>query len=496
MTIDEAVELAARQCDNRQFAEAEQVARQVLAQQPHHARAFFILAVIALYNLQRSLAKELMEVAINLDPRVPEYRVGYAAAIRYEGEFERAAEMLLEITRHWPQCPEAYDHLSTAYEKMRMMPEALATGAKAIALRPTQPSFHVTRATQLLMVGDYEQGWYEYEWRWFDGRMKDSKHDFKQPWWDGQAAPGQTLLLTAEQGMGDTFMAVRYASRAVEMGLRVVVGCQEAVLPMVRRCEGVAKAGINIEETGPFHWQLPLMSIMRLYATSPEVAQNRVPYMTAEPGLTRIWGGKLTDAERDFRSVRSEAKPAPVDNAPAPLPNASAPLRVGLAWCGNPRQDDNNYRSLHLADFAPLVGIPGVIFYGLQKGDAGLEANDPPPGLPFINVAEQLDSFGDTAALMMNLDLIITIDSSPAHLSGALARPTWVLICTCNAWQWLIGRNDSPWYPTARLFRQQKLYEWGPVIADVAEALRALLRERELSHPQANSTAAPSPAAI
>jgi hypothetical protein len=261
---------------------------------------------------------------------------------------------------------------------------------------------------------------------------------------------GKTILLTAEQGLGDVLQFVRYAPLLAAKGARVRLLVQAPLVRLLERVAGVDRVFTLGEAPEGFDVHCPMMSVPHLVGTRLETIPGKVPYLRAEPEEVRAWGAKL-----------------------GPLRG----LKVGLAWSGDPRPGDRGAnltdarRSVRLAQLAPLARVPGVQWVSLQKGAPAEQAGHPPEGMALIDLMEGARDFADTAALVQNLDLVITVDTSMVHLAGGLGRPVWMLSRFDGCWRWMLEREDSPWYPTLRIFRQAAPLDWTSAIEQLARAL-------------------------
>jgi hypothetical protein len=292
------------------------------------------------------------------------------------------------------------------------------------------------------MQGRYARGWAEHEWRWQYRSFPASPRHTDSPSWRGDALAGRRLLTWAEQGLGDTLQFVRYTRLLAQRGANVVLEVQPELLRLMR--ESLPEVEVVARGTVPrrFDLQAPLLSLPHLLDTRVETIPADVPYLHAQPERVAAWAQRL--GEPDGR------------------------LRVGLAWAGSPSFQNDRQRSLPVRHLAHLAEIPGVEWFSLQKNPA-----EPPP-LELSDWTTELVDFADTAALMMHLDLVISVDTAVAHLAGALARPVWVLLPHPPDWRWFLDRTDSPWYPTARLFRQPRSADWSTVMHDLTAELESL----------------------
>lgn len=301
----------------------------------------------------------------------------------------------------------------------------------------------------LLAVGRLPEGWHHSEFRWMTEHFLARRPRYARPVWSGQDVQGKTLLLRAEQGMGDTIQFSRYAALVKALGATVHVAVPSELVTLARGIAGVDRVfTIHADEAASdFDYYVPLLSLPRVFGTQLETIPADVPYVAADPVRVAHWAARLRS---DGRS-----------------------LRVGLVWGGNPLNAEDRFRSLPLQALAPLAGIAGVRFYALQKGPREREAAAPPAGLDLVNLAPELADFADTAAAISQLDLVISVCTSVAHLAGALGKPLWVMLHHAADWRWLTERSDSPWYPTATLFRQTRRGEWDDVVERVKASLEA-----------------------
>ncbi len=342
-----------------------------------------------------------------------------------------------------PQFADAYSNLGAALADLQRYEEAMAAYQQAIAIDPECADAHWNLALCRLLLGDFERGWAGYEWRWKQDQVARFRRNYPQPLWRGEVSlAGRTLLLYAEQGLGDMLQFCRYASRVAAMGARVVQEAPPAMQSLLSRLEGVAQVIAQGATMPPFDLHCPVTSLPLAFHTNADTIPRDVPYLAADAALAAQWQHRLG------------AKTRP---------------RVGLAWSGNLLPDPN--RSMALADALPLTGVP-VEFVSLQKevrqADAPLLATRP----DIRHFGGHLRDFADTAALIETLDLVISIDTSIAHLAGAMGRPLWIMLPFSPDWRWMVNRDDCLWYPTARLFRQTAIGQWTDVVQRVGTALR------------------------
>jgi len=327
--------------------------------------------------------------------------------------------------------------------------EAIAAYNKAIEIDPETPEARWNRSLTFLQVGNFKEGWKEYEWRWKTANFTTKPRNFDKPLWLGDAPlEGKVILIHAEQGFGDSIQFSRYIPMVVALGAQqVIVEVQAPLKGIFSSIKGARKVIAFGEELPAFDLHCPMLSLPLAFKTELDSIPHDVPYLDSDPNLTSKFAGLLPQAKKKL---------------------------IGVAWAGRLSFGGDRSRSIGLQRIAPLLEAAGCHFIGIQKdlriGDKELLSTM--PNLTWVG--DKLSDFSDTAALMSMLDLIISSDTSVVHLSGALARPTWILLEHKPDWRWLVDRNDNPWYPTARLFRQPQPGDWNSVVASVKEALNAM----------------------
>ncbi|HET9734079.1 MAG TPA: tetratricopeptide repeat protein [Burkholderiales bacterium] len=438
------------------LADAEASYRRAIALQPGHARAYNNLGGVLHMqgNLDGALAA--YRKALDLEPGLAQANQNYASIVRDTGVLERAAQGYRRQTLANPRDALAFNDLGNTLRELGRHDEALAAYAQALAIEPELAEAHFSRAFVLLLRGEYAEGWREYEWRWRIPAFNGPARRFAQPIWDG-ARTGGAILLHAEQGLGDTLQFARYAAPVAARCASVVLECQPELRSLMEGVPGVARVVARGEPLPAFDAHAPLMSLPARFGSTLENLPWGGPYVRAEPQRIERWRSVLDADAASLGTVR---------------------LRVGLVWAGRPQQWDDRKRSISLAAMAPLSRAAGTIFYSLQVGAAAAQASAPPSGMRLIDHAARIADFSDTAALATLLDLVITIDTSVAHLGGAMGLPTWVLVAHAPDWRYHLARADNPWYPSMRLFRQARDGDWADAIEAVADALvqRAGLR--------------------
>ncbi|WP_167525407.1 tetratricopeptide repeat protein [Roseomonas genomospecies 6] len=428
--------------------------RRAVALAPGEARLCGNLATALMQAGDHDGALALTQRVRRLDPAAAEADAQDCLLCMMRGDFRRGMAHARRALALAPDRAGVLINGGLLFHALRDLGAAIAWTGRALRLDPKSPAARFNLSLALLTTGDFARGWPLYEARW---AMWGSAYPTHAPAWDGGPLDGRSLLLVAEQGYGDTLHFVRYASLLARQGARVVVQVQPALKRLLSRTPGVAAAYGLDEAPPPCDLCAPMLSVPGLLGTRIDTIPAALPYLVPAEEDRRTWRDRLAGERR---------------------------LKVGLVWAGEPRRDDfkansvDRRRSLTLAAFAPLAGIPGVAFYSLQKGEAGAQAKAPPPGLEIVDWTGDLRDFADTAALVERLDLVISVDTSVCHLAGGLGRPVWVLSRFDACWRWLDHREDSPWYPTMRLFRQPEPGAWDPVVARVAAALAKWAAER------------------
>ncbi|MBN3853579.1 glycosyl transferase family 8 [Paraburkholderia sp. Ac-20340] len=307
-------------------------------------------------------------------------------------------------------------------------------------------------AETLLLMGEFERGWREYRYRYSLAHTTSIERKVQMPRWNGQPMPGKTLLIHDEQGFGDTFQFMRMVAWAkAQSGARVVFEVNPATHSLAQRMEGFDDLVVRGTLPPRFDMHCELMSLPMSMALKPADLPGRVPYLSADAARIDKWRARLA-------------------GLPRPL--------VALVWAGRPTHFNDANRSMNLAQLAPLAQS-GATFVSIQKGPASEQTQQPPAGMRVVSLSDDIDDFEDTAAILSIADLLISVDSSPVHLAGALGRPAWVLLPFVPDWRWLLERDDTPWYPSVRLWRQQKRGDWGSAIERVAQALTGWAAARQ-----------------
>jgi tetratricopeptide (TPR) repeat protein len=420
----------------KRFGDAELCYRQALRLDPRFAEAYNNLGN-ALSELDR--VPEALQSFLDAIQRRPGYHEAYAnlghmllAQNMYPEAlacYREAARLAPEYEPYRASVAVALGKCAEGQVRQHNHEGAIQSYLSALDLVPDEPGIHLGLAQSLLAIGRLEAGWREAEWRW---RVCEYPNlSFPQPVWDGRPLDGKRILLWAEQGYGDTIQFVRFAEQVKRAGGQVVLECQPGLERLMRTCpwlDEVIPFGARLPE---FDVHAPLQSLGRILRTGLAEVPANIPYLSAEPELGRKW-------------ARTQA----------------ATCRVGIVWKGNPENKYDTDRSIVTSQLADLKSVQGVEWFSLQKEDL--------PG-----------DFTEAAALVMNMDLVISVDTAAAHLAGALGKPVWTLLPYAADSRWLLDREDTPWYTTMRLFRQPSAGDWGSVLARVREELERFRDERD-----------------
>jgi tetratricopeptide (TPR) repeat protein len=394
------------------------------------------------------------DAAIALKADYADAHLNRALALAELEQYQAALEGNSRVIALEPKYVEAYFNRANIYRQLGQWEAALSDYTFAVHYRPDHAEAHQSKAITSLLLGDFERGWPEYEWRWKNhgSHLMCHRRGFEQPrWLGGESLASKTILLHSEQGLGDTLQFCRYVPMVAQLGARVILEVQPQLVSLLASLDGAWAVLARGDALPEFDCWCPLLSLPLAFGTTLASIPAAVPYLRSRPQKSLLWKARLGE----------KTKP-----------------RVGLAWSGGFRPDHPalERRNIPPVKLAPLR-CPQVEFYSLQKGEPAQshlrELVDRNWGGPALSdFADGWHDLEDTAALIEQLDLVISVDTSIAHLAGALAKPVWILSRFDGCWRWLLGRTDSPWYPTARLYRQERAGDWDAVIGKVAEDLR------------------------
>jgi tetratricopeptide (TPR) repeat protein len=439
-------EISAYERDGK-LEDAEALAERVLRAAPDHPHVLHLSGIVAYRRGRIPIAIERMEKSLELSPTVAVYPRNMCEIYRGAGRLDDALRMALRAVDLAPEDSRAhFNHALIRYER-RELDEALAAADRSIELDPNFPEAHFERAEVLLLAGRLTEGWESYEWRFKLKQAEGMLPKTDKPQWDGTPLPEGKLLIVADQGFGDCIQFGRYITWAAERAPKPVLACSGDLVPILRQMPGLGRIVTRWETTGPFDAYIPLSGMPRLAGTTVETIPTAIPYLHPDPTKTAAWKQRLD----------------------ALTPNGKK--RIGLVWAGRPTHKNDRKRTVKLEQFAPLFAHPGLAIVTVQKGDQISQVGHYFGAAPLINLGPSINDFTDTLAILQSLDHLVTIDTSVAHLAGASGVPTSVILPYAPDWRWLLDRPDTPWYPSLKLYRQSRPYDWSGVIEHIAAAL-------------------------
>lgn len=430
-----------------QIPQAERMYRQVLADHPSHAAAWTFLGMACFDQLRFDEAVAAYQQSLTLDPNLAQTYQNLGKVLGRLRRFDEAIQCFDRAILLSPGYVNAFKNKARAQYWKGDIEAALQSQLQTLALDPRDVETHMNVGMMYLRLGDTARGWPEYQWRWHtkDGALPV----LPQPLWDGTSLDGKSILLTPEQGLGDSIQFVRYASFLKQRyDCRVVFRCPRALVQLLSTCPGIDE--ITTIEAPPVStdYFAPLLHIPAVFGHSPNDFPHDIPYLTAEATFVNQWRERL--AKYSGR-------------------------KIGIAWRGSPLAPADAMRSVPLAEFAPLARLPNVQLFSLQKGPGREELSAYSAQLNIIDLGHELDektgAFVETAAVLKNLDLLVACDTAIIHVAGALGVPVWVAAGNVPDWRWMMEREDTPAYPSMRLFRQTKFGDWPGVFNRIAAAL-------------------------
>jgi len=428
---------------------AEHCFRETLRFRHDHAAAANNLANLLRENGRLEEAIAAFQTVVILKPDTPAAHYNLGTALNDAGHMDEAAASFHRTLDLAPDHLDAMGNLGCLLGQRRQLGAAIDMLRRAARIAPEHLHVRTNLAMMLLANGEMAEGWKEYEWRMRAPHMIENRTDFGKPQWYGEPASGKTLFIQPEGGFGDTLQFCRFANLVAARGMRVILGSPRPLTRLLRTLSSNPLVVDRNEDLPDFDFYCSGQSLPLALGTTLETIPGTAPYLFADPARAAAWRARLSKYSK---------------------------LRVGLVWSGNPGRDAigkalDRRRSVTPEQLIRLFDIPGVIFFSLQKDDP------PPPGrFPMVDVMAEMTDFADTAALIVNLDLVISVDSAAAHLAGALGKPVWLLDRFDSCWRWLANRRDSPWYPSMRIYRQPALGHWDPAISEIACDLRARAR--------------------
>lgn len=434
---------------NKRLAEAEQVYRNVLADTPHDANAWCYLGIALNDQKNYVEAVDAYRRALEISPDFPIALNNLGNSLRYLGQIDEADQCFQRAIDLKPNYFNAYKNRGTLHAWAGNFDLALEFFAQALQRKPDDAELHRNLGVIYLLLGRFPEGWNEYGWRW---RVGDLTRLPNIPLWDGSDLTDKAIVLTAEQGLGDTLQFVRFARLLRDQGARTMIYCQPQLLALLQQSSALGPVyPNNLPLPQTFDFQCSLLDVAEKFVIDVKSIPNMDGYVEPANHFCEFWKDRI--------------------------PNPSGAFRIGIAWQGNPDHPADHFRSIPLSHFEPLSRIPGVELLSLQR-DHGSEQLGKWQGNPILRLDASVDTssgaFMDTAAIMQTLDLVIACDSAIAHLAAAIGTPTWIGLSFVPDWRWLLDRDDSPWYPQVRLFRQPTMGDWNAVFQSMTNKLTVL----------------------
>ena len=443
----------------KQFGAAEKIYRDVISKSSQNPNAWCYLGIVLHDTRRYAEAVEAYEKALALQPTFPIALNNMGNSLRYVGQYQRADQCFQQAIDQKPDYVNAYKNRGTLHVWTGGLDLGFKYYREALKLNPNDAELHRNLGVIHLLKGNYAEGWNEYRWRWKVGDLFRPK--IPAPVWDGSDLKGKSIVLTAEQGLGDTLHFVRFAPVLREMGARTTVYCQPPLLALLQQSLNLgAIYPDNLALNQKFDFQCSLLDVADILKVDESKIPANTPYIHPSANLVEYWRSQLNQAREQL----------------------GGKFRVGIAWQGNPDHQADAFRSFPLKHFERLASIPDVNLISLQAGHGLDQLSQWSGESPVQYLGDQIDkssgAFMDTAAIMKSLDLVITTDTALAHLAGALNVPTWVVLGYTPDWRWLLNRSDSPWYPSTQLFRQPEIGDWDSAFEQVEESLKELVATR------------------
>lgn len=443
--------LGLAQLQQEKYADAQQSLQKAVALDPELAQAHNNLGLAQHRQGELSNAATSFKSALALDSDYTGAKLNLANTLRILGQLNEARQLQESVLAASPESTEALNNLATTFQDLGQPNQALACLEKASSLDPTLPHIKWNTALAQLLLGDYTNGWANFEHRWNGcANLKDAYTKPLDKAWRGEDLQGKTLLLWAEQGFGDTLQFVRFAENVLNMGAKVILEVQKELVGLLQNTFQTTTVIASGQDSPSFDYHCPMMSLPFNLSITLDSLKSRTPYLLADKKRSAYWKKKL-------KSTQGK--------------------KVGLVWAGSSRGGNielvaiDARRSLQLSALSSLFNIPGYSFFSLQKGEHSRQITELGLNEKITDFSDEWQDFQDTAAFITNLDMVISVDTAVAHLAGALGKETWLLNRHDTCWRWLAERDDSPWYPELRQFRQPSAGDWETVTGEVAKAL-------------------------
>jgi tetratricopeptide (TPR) repeat protein len=400
----------------------------------------------------RKMFKDAIESfnnALKIKPGFSLSYLGIGNTLREMGQLDAAVTSFQKAIAIDPTFSEAHNNLGLALMDLGLHESAISSYNTAKNQTPDSAEVRKNIGIINLLKGNFKIGWEEYSWRRFEKNTELTKRIYSQPLWNGEDLNGKTIFVYTEQGFGDTIQFVRYLDLLREQGGRVVLDAQLSLVPLLEEMESINVLLKENDLIPPFDFHVPLMELPRLFSTNAENIPAPNAYLMANEELVEAWKERLGPKKG---------------------------YRVGIVWAGSPTHQDDYNRSMNLEYFEPLLNIEGCTFFSLQFGERCQDIISVGFEHVLKNLEQDLVGFTEPAAAITNMDLVISVDTAVVHLAGALGKPVWTLLQFNPDWRWMLDRNDSPWYSSMKLFRQEKRQDWQSVIERVTSDLRTLVK--------------------
>jgi Tfp pilus assembly protein PilF len=437
-----ALKQAAEHITAGELAQAQSLLGPILQENAKDPDGLHLMGLVGLKAGKFQAAASYIESAISLRPLDPRLYSNCGEAYRRSGCMDLAFQRLQRALELDPQNVSAWCNYGSVCREIGRIDEAIAAYRKAVALDGKNANAHYNLGLALLVNGNFIEGWKEYEYRW-EALPHLPQRNNTQPRWNGQSLAQRTLLVSFEQGLGDILQFVRYLPIFIRQGARVVLECPRELHRLFRCLDGI-QCILPSDPPPAFDYHIPLLSVAAVFGTTEETIPGIVPYLRAPIEISRMWRKRLSEH--------------------------TASRRIGICWAGNPNHVNDRNRSCRLSILAPLGHMEGAIFCSLQKGEAAEQSRYPIANMKILDFSAELQDFADTAGLVENLDLVVTVDTAIAHLAGALGKPVWMLTPFDPDWRWLLHRSDSPWYPTMKIIRQTSRRSWNSISKAISDS--------------------------
>ena len=438
-------ELAALEQSGR-LAEADDLASRMLAASPLHPHILHLAGIIAYRRGRVDEAIARIEKSQALAPGMALYPRNMCEVYRGAGRMDDALHSGRRAVALAPDDAQAHFNLALIHYERLELDEAIAAATAAIALAPDFAEAHFAKAEALLLSGRMQDGWESYEWRFRLKQAEGMLPKTNKPQWEGQILPPGRLLIIGDQGFGDCIQFARLIPWAALLCPQLVLACSAELTQLLRQIPGIGRIVTRWEDTGDYDAYIPLSGLPRLACITPGNIPA-TPYLCADPARVVAWGKTL-----DRLVPRGKR-------------------RIALVWAGRAAHKNDRKRSMQLTQFAPLFARDDLAILTVQKGAPTAQLGHCYAHAPLLNLGAEIMDFGDTMAILQHVERLVTVDTSVAHIAGAIGTPTALVLPYAPDWRWLLGREDTPWYPALRLFRQEKPYDWSGVIERVSASI-------------------------